>query len=423
MFRASRRSRPTLASLVLGVLLLCVGVASGGASDLPPLRPEQPPGFTANVTLAVDREGQPSLVVTLSVPHAELQWVRLPEGGYGAVADFTVVLTPRKGERLYGGSWSRRLEVASFAEARTALSSLREERSYVVPPGIYDLRVELEDRQGGQRSSVRSRLEVPDYSRVPVSLSGLEVGHLDSTGAFVPSNTRRFGLEVSRLAGRATLLDRRPGTWPRRYLVEYRLANDQGEDLAKASQEVTLERSGDAFVIRPLRSDLFIGQYTMYIEVVDDGARARAERSFEVEESGPPRGREFERMLEPLAYVAELGEVDGMRGLPPEQQVAAWEAFWKKRDPTPDTPRNEAMIEFLRRVAFAERRFQGFGPGWRSDMGRIYIRYGPPENVDSRPASAQSPQAEIWYYSNPPRRFTFIDREGFGRYVLAGPGE
>ena len=118
------------------------------------------------------------------------------------------------------------------------------------------------------------------------------------------------------------------------------------------------------------------------------------------------------------AAIASDEEMQALRGLPLEQQTLAWERFWRRRDPTPDTPRNEALIEFIRRVRHAERHFQGYGPGWRSDMGRIYIKFGPPDQIENRPATVQSPQIEIWYYSQPYRRIVFADREGFGRFML-----
>ena len=59
-------------------------------------------------------------------------------------------------------------------------------------------------------------------------------------------------------------------------------------------------------------------------------------------------------------------EMDWLRALPPEQQAQGWEELWRRRDPTPDTPRNEVQLEFFRRVRYAERHFQGFGPGWRT---------------------------------------------------------
>jgi hypothetical protein len=55
-------------------------------------------------------------------------------------------------------------------------------------------------------------------------------------------------------------------------------------------------------------------------------------------------------------------------------------------------------------------------------MGRIYIKFGPPDQIETRPATLQSPQVEVWYYNRPYRQFVFADREGFGRFVLVGPG-
>jgi len=72
-------------------------------------------------------------------------------------------------------------------------------------------------------------------------------------------------------------------------------------------------------------------------------------------------------------------------------------------------------------VRFAEQHFQSYGPGWRSDMGRIYIKFGPPDQIENRPPTSQAPQLEVWYYNRPYRRFVFADREGFGRFVLMNP--
>jgi GWxTD domain-containing protein len=228
-------------------------------------------------------------------------------------------------------------------------------------------------------------------------------------------------LRVHALAARVTLFDRRSGSWPRNYPFHYRLLDDRGEELLRGTSDLSLSRSGEPVLIRPTNRDLFIGAYTIEVELVDGKSRWKIAREFEVEESGPPQGREFERMLEPLAYVADAREIDVLRALPLEEQTRGWEEFWKRRDPTPETVRNEAMIEFLRRVSYADRHFQGFGPGWRSDMGRIYIKNGAPEQTETRSASAETAQLEIWYYSQPYRRYVFADREGFGRFVLVSP--
>src|SRR6201985_57341 len=62
------------------------------------------------------------------------------------------------------------------------------------------------------------------------------------------------------------------------------------------------------------------------------------------------------------------------------------EAFWLRRDPTPDTEENEFKEEHYRRIAYANERFASGIPGWKTDRGRIYIVYGPPDQNDSHPS-------------------------------------
>ncbi len=62
------------------------------------------------------------------------------------------------------------------------------------------------------------------------------------------------------------------------------------------------------------------------------------------------------------------------------------EAFWQRRDPTPDTEENEYKEEHYRRIAYANEHFPAGIPGWKTDRGRIYIMYGPADEVDSHPS-------------------------------------
>src|SRR5271163_556002 len=62
------------------------------------------------------------------------------------------------------------------------------------------------------------------------------------------------------------------------------------------------------------------------------------------------------------------------------------EAFWQRRDPTPDTEENEFKDEHYRRIEYANEHFAAGIPGWRSDRGRIYIMYGPADEIESHPS-------------------------------------
>lgn len=69
-----------------------------------------------------------------------------------------------------------------------------------------------------------------------------------------------------------------------------------------------------------------------------------------------------------------------------EEREEFIEQFWLRRDPDPDTPENEYREEYYRRIAYANEKFTSGIPGWKTDRGRIYITWGPPDSVESRPA-------------------------------------
>ena len=89
------------------------------------------------------------------------------------------------------------------------------------------------------------------------------------------------------------------------------------------------------------------------------------------------------------------------------------EAFWSRRDPTPDTQQNEFKEEHYRRMAYSNWHFAAGIPGWKTDRGRFYIVYGPPDRVESH-LSAHAQQIvqptsdvrnssyphEVWHYKH-----------------------
>lgn len=72
------------------------------------------------------------------------------------------------------------------------------------------------------------------------------------------------------------------------------------------------------------------------------------------------------------------------------------EQFWLRRDPSPDTIENEMRDEHYRRIAYSNERFASGKPGWKTDRGRIYITWGPPDQIESHPSGGSylRPQEE-----------------------------
>ncbi|HET9282984.1 MAG TPA: GWxTD domain-containing protein [Candidatus Angelobacter sp.] len=112
------------------------------------------------------------------------------------------------------------------------------------------------------------------------------------------------------------------------------------------------------------------------------------------------------------------------------------EAFWQRRDPTPDTAENEYKEEHYRRIAYADEHFAAGIPGRKTDRGRIYIMYGPPTSIDSHPMGGpyQRPEEEgggqtetypfeVWRYRylegiGQEVEIEFVDETGSGSYEM-----
>ena len=110
---------------------------------------------------------------------------------------------------------------------------------------------------------------------------------------------------------------------------------------------------------------------------------------------------------------------------------------WRRRDPDPDTEENEFREEFYERIAYANANFTSGKPGWKTDRGRIYIRWGKPDSVESRPSggsydrpayhgggSTTTYPFETWFYRHLDTvgdgiEVEFVDPTGTGEYRLA----
>src|SRR6202050_3299269 len=68
-----------------------------------------------------------------------------------------------------------------------------------------------------------------------------------------------------------------------------------------------------------------------------------------------------------------------------EEREQFIEAFWQRRNPDPDSPENTFKEEHYRRIAYANEHFASGIPGWKTDRGKIYIMWGPADEVDSHP--------------------------------------
>jgi GWxTD domain-containing protein len=69
-----------------------------------------------------------------------------------------------------------------------------------------------------------------------------------------------------------------------------------------------------------------------------------------------------------------------------EEREQFIEQFWQRRNPDPDSADNTFKEEHYRRIAYTNEHYASGIPGWKTDRGRIYIMWGPPDEIDSHPS-------------------------------------
>src|ERR1700751_3471820 len=105
-----------------------------------------------------------------------------------------------------------------------------------------------------------------------------------------------------------------------------------------------------------------------------------------------------------------------------EEREQFIEQFWQRRNPDPDSAENTFKEEHYRRIAYANERFASGIPGWKTDRGRIYITYSPPDEIESHPSggSYERPMeeggGETSTYPFEQWRYRYID--GIGNNII-----
>jgi GWxTD domain-containing protein len=98
--------------------------------------------------------------------------------------------------------------------------------------------------------------------------------------------------------------------------------------------------------------------------------------------------------------------------------------FWAQRDKNKNTPVNEDRVAFYAAVDYANANFsQRNVPGWKTDRGRIYTKFGLPD--DSLPSTMNSAVPYlVWRYTHGKSRwFIFDDRTNGGNWQLVQSNE
>jgi len=389
--------------------------------------------------------------------------------------DLDFYIEDEHGNLLQTQSAPDEITVASYGETTRPDKSRVTLLSAILRPGSYQGRAMITDKESGKNYETASKFSVRDFSGPNLTVSDLQFSRniqVDSSASVFVKHQRRIEPNVPRAYGQFAgqlfvyyeiynLAESRDGAILQTAAADsfqtlYIIRNESGEEI---KQLWKFNRKPGTSCVQSVAlpiADLKSGHYTLTVRVFDNanGCYAESSSRFTMQwDVFSFKDKKFEEILELMRCVMSADELKQLQQLPEADRQRGLFEFWQRRDPTPGTPRNEAMEEYYRRIDYANAHFKWpQGEGWKSPLGKIYLSYGPPNYVqrfnssdldragDAWISSAMSSDLrqgnptrlasrasffytryEIWEYTELNRRFVFVDSRGTGVYELADP--
>ena len=384
----------------------------------------------------------------VQIPYALVRRV-----GEDSAYTVSVKVADASGLTLYRQSWQTKVQTAGAPEDAYAVEII----DFTVAPGSYRLEVAVGDSASGRQARQALELQALGKTAKASDLLASPAIRIAAANDTIPKPGEfRAGNNLVTAAAQVMLTPLRSQLY---YLMEAYAPSEQagmmgisirdsaGRPIVETPpREVTVAPGGSLLKGQLDLTGLPPGDYTMTSKLELGGEtieRSAAVTMADLTETlvRDSAVREAAKVTDEGYFAAmdeaELGEAkDPLEYIAEGRELSSWDKdmslvakrrllteFWKRRDPTPGTPRNERREQFYQAIEYANANYREAGrrapEGWRTDRGRVYAKNGTPDDVLRRPKEAYGAAFEVWKYTRgKARHYIFADRTGVGAYQL-----
>lgn len=376
--------------------------------------PEDVPYYKVElINTIADSAGVSKLTIRLTFVNDELQFIKAGKKKFRADAEMSAVFFDTTGVPIDSTTWKHSVFTTNYRDTKSTKIKHSTQKAIELPPGEYKVVISLKDVETGRTGVRKGRVKVKNFDTGTLLISDMVLKDAGVDSAAVVSE------------------DAPP---PKNYWVKYEWYNIPAADSVRMKYQISLEDSiiqkGEHLVIgrgritpdsiRIAGFTGFLSDMNMKIHLVYDGKTYDDEKLISCSCPGSQINfANIDEAVEQLVYIADKKELKNMEALKGQKKIKAFLDFWQKKDPTPGTVENEYLTEYYNRIAFANKRFRGTKDGWRTEMGMVFIKLGPPDYID-RPmnynsyydATVNQRPNLVWEYVNLRRRVVFVYRAG-----------
>ncbi len=353
--------------------------------------------------------------IYISIPYYELRYKEF-KTIYQSEFQEDIKIYDKNGKLITQGEWKRMCYIPSYSVAEERAMHTLDRFEIELAPGEYKFEISIKNRGREIKRIVKKELHryegftVSDIILATLIRAGQQ-GKFVKNGLEILANPSNIFLKNSKYlyyyfeiyglrkdAPYQVIVDILKGD---SVLLSYPKMSNYAEDvdiLYAGAVEIT---------------DLPVGEYLLRVKVRQDKDSVCAEKCFIKGEPKMEITAKIRKYWDFIDYIADEKELKQYKRLGKENKDEFLLKFWLKRG-------RVALFEHCERVEYADKHFAyGKKLGRYTDMGRIYIKYGRPDEEFVIPATSDYPECVKWVYIGKGYEFIFIDKKGTGFYELA----
>jgi GWxTD domain-containing protein len=351
-------------------------------------------------------------------------------------------------QQVYSDSWLT--PVQSDLKQELAGRFAPQQFELLLKPGKYKARLDIYEIGGKKNGAAELDFQALDFQAPQLTLSSIQCAsevRKDSTqskftknGFFLlPNPSRIYGNALSMLIFYYEIYHLSSDAQNTHFSIQYDICNAGGEivrqfPVKKKQKHGSTSADLGALSVAALPDTL----YTLQVTVTDsaNGQIARTGCAFRnipiVRPASPALGdvavylrslsnEEVDLFIRQIRYIMTNEDLVVFKELDYAGKRLALEQFWQRRNPNPNSPENEYFKQYMTRLSIANTRFsKGYEPGWLTDRGRILMKYGPPDEVETHPLTVDTKPYEVWHYFaiEGGLEYIFLDEQGYNQYRL-----
>jgi GWxTD domain-containing protein len=413
---------------------------SSYASVTFPVNSKESPHFWLDLNFYVGDDANTRTELYYSVPLPELAFNNSTDS---SLASFTIDITimDKNGATAFHETRRKGARASSEADKSDASKGVVDQINVLLSPGGYDIKCELRDDSSDKQSLIEGAFQVPqfgtDLTICEPQLAGV-ISSDTSNSIFVKANraifpnpSRKYKYQDSILYLYLEVFNLKYDTEQEQqeFEISYVISDIFGDSLIVIPPQ-QLQKPGTSAIkmqaldIRGLEKGKHILTTRVY-DPISDQTDVK-QKMFEVHgepldpNSLPLTKDDIKNYRDQIKYIATSDELKTYDSITAKEKGAFIVNFWRSKDEDKTTPENEFMLDYFSRIRYTEKQFRGKDGGMNSDMGRIFIVYGQPDDVERNQMQFETKSYEIWQYytAGGKHEFVFVDRNNIGIYSL-----